>query len=56
LVLIGRLGTMLVVDGIDSTLADVRFAVRQLQISGANLVGFFHNRYRGNPLTAAFRR
>ena len=43
-------GTILIVDGVKSTLSAARRATERLNDAGANLVGFFHNRHRGLPL------
>jgi Mrp family chromosome partitioning ATPase len=48
-------GTLLIVDGVHSTLSSVKTAAGQLVDAGGNLVGFFHNRYRGNPVSSLLR-
>jgi len=48
-------GTLLIVDGVHSTLASVKTAAGQLVEAGGNLVGFFHNRYRGTPVPSFLR-
>ncbi|MDA1096197.1 MAG: hypothetical protein O3B84_02955 [Chloroflexi bacterium] len=48
-------GTLLIVDGVHSTISAVKAATAQLSEAGANLVGFFHNQYRGNPITSLLR-
>ena len=43
-------GTLLVVDGRHTTLSAAKSATEFLDGAGATMIGFFHNRTRGNPV------
>lgn len=49
-------GTVLVVDGRHSTLSSARSATDVLAGAGATIIGFFHNRTRGNPVARMFHQ
>ena len=48
-------GTLLVIDGRRTTLSSVQSASDMLAGAGAGMIGFFHNRIRGNPMARMLR-
>jgi protein-tyrosine kinase len=48
-------GTLLILDGVYSTISAVRAAAGQIGDAEGNLIGFFYNRCRGNSLASLIR-
>ncbi len=49
-------GTLLVIDGRRTTLSSAQSASDMLAGAGADMIGFFHNRIRGNPVARLLRQ